>query len=130
MTDPRVLIKKDNLTSASKLMWLFVGHRISPTAAENILTWDREIRVAAMVVGFEIYVVRFLISVIHDRDFKASTTYPFSCMIFQLCRNAGVPIWHIGFLRTPTGQLILVSLGMRPMRRHHGEGPSKCAAAR
>ena len=63
--------------------------------------------VAEMVAEFEIDYVRLLISVIHKRDFKASTTYPFACMIFQLCRNAGVPIWHIDVLHTPTGSVVI-----------------------
>lgn len=58
--------------------------------------------VAAMVVGFDIDIAKLLISVIHERSFKASTTYPFACMIFQLCRIAGMTIWHIDVLRTPT----------------------------
>ena len=28
---------------------------------------------------------------------------PFPCMIFALCRPAGVPIWHIDQLKTPQG---------------------------
>ena len=39
----------------------------------------------------------------HERAFKVTTTYPFPCMIFALCRSAGVPIWHIDQLRTPPG---------------------------
>ena len=39
----------------------------------------------------------------HERDFKVKTTYPFSCMIFSLCRSAGVRIWHIDQLKTSFG---------------------------
>ena len=39
----------------------------------------------------------------HKRDFKVTTTYPFPCMIFSLCRSAGVPIWHVDQLKTPQG---------------------------
>ena len=39
----------------------------------------------------------------HERAFKVTTTYPFPCMIFALCRSAGVPIWHIDQLKTPQG---------------------------
>ena len=39
----------------------------------------------------------------HERDFKVTTTYPFPCMIFSLCRSAGVPIWHVDQLKTPLG---------------------------
>lgn len=45
--------------------------------------------------------VKLLISVIHGRAFKNSTTYPFACIIFQLCSNVGVPIWHRDALHTP-----------------------------
>ena len=38
----------------------------------------------------------------HAREaFKFTTTYPFTCMIFSLCRFAGVPIWHVDQLKTP-----------------------------
>ena len=39
----------------------------------------------------------------HERAFKVTTTYPFPCMIFSLCRSAGVPIWHVDQLKTPQG---------------------------
>ena len=39
----------------------------------------------------------------HERAFKVTTTYPFPCMIFSLCRSAGVPIWHVDQLKTPLG---------------------------
>ena len=39
----------------------------------------------------------------HMRAFKVTTTYPFMCMIFSLCRSVGVPIWHIDQLKTPLG---------------------------
>ena len=39
----------------------------------------------------------------HERAFKVTTTYPFPCMIFSLCRSAGVPIWNVDQLKTPLG---------------------------
>ena len=39
----------------------------------------------------------------HERAFKVTTTYPFSCMIFSLCRSTGVPIYHIDQLKTSQG---------------------------
>ena len=39
----------------------------------------------------------------HERDFKDITTYSFSCIIFSLCRSAGVPIWHIYQIKNPLG---------------------------
>ena len=56
-----------------------------------------------MVVGFKVDFAWLLQVVIHERAFKATTTYPFPCMIFELCRSAGVPVWHIDVLKTPTG---------------------------
>ena len=44
-----------------------------------------------------------LLEVMHERDFKITTTYPFPCMIFSLCRSAGVPMWHVDQLKTPQG---------------------------
>ena len=41
----------------------------------------------------------------HERAFKVTTTYPFPCMIFTLCRSAGVPIWHIDQLKTQQGNV-------------------------
>ena len=46
-----------------------------------------------------------LLEVMHERDFKVTTTYPFSCMIFSFCRYAGVTIWHIDQLKTPLGTI-------------------------
>lgn len=42
--------------------------------------------VAALVAGLEIDFSKVLITVIHDMDFKYSTTYLFSYLIFHLCR--------------------------------------------
>ena len=77
-------------------------HHLSPTAADNILTWDRAILVAAMVMGFEVDFFGLLLAIIDERVFKASTTYLFPCITFVLCRDAGLPILHIDVLWTPT----------------------------
>ena len=39
---------------------------------------------AAMIAGFEVDFAWLLQTVMHERDFKVTTTYPFSCMIFSL----------------------------------------------
>ena len=39
----------------------------------------------------------------HERAFKVTTTYPFPCKIFTLCRSVGVPIWHVDQLKTLQG---------------------------
>ena len=59
--------------------------------------------VAALVDGLEVDFPRLLIFVIHERAFKAYTTYPFACMIFKLCGDAGVLIWLRDVLHTFTG---------------------------
>ena len=41
----------------------------------------------------------------HERAFEVTTTYPFPCMIFALCRSASVPIWHVDQLNTPQGTI-------------------------
>ena len=103
VTEPKGAIKKANLTFITKFLWLLVRHCLSPTAADNIVTWDRVVLMAAMIAGFEVYFAWLLQAVMHERAFKVTTTYPFPCMIFALCRSAGVPIWHINQLKTPLG---------------------------
>ena len=71
--------------------------------SNNILTLDRVFLVAALVAELEIDIVKLLISMIHERAFKSSTTYPFTCMIFLLYNDDGVPLWHCDILCTPTG---------------------------
>ena len=56
---------------------------------------------AMMIAGFEVEFTWLLQAVMYERAFKVTTTYPVPCMIFALCRTAGVPIWHIDQLRTP-----------------------------
>ena len=63
---------------------------------------------AAMIAGFEVDFVWLLQAVIHERAFKVTTTYPFPCMIFSLCRSAGVPVWHVDQLKTPLGTVDVV----------------------
>ncbi|KAG5631530.1 hypothetical protein H5410_003247 [Solanum commersonii] len=55
---------------------------VSPTKADNQLTWDRAVMVAALVAGLEIDFARILLAEIHERVFKSSTTYLFPCLIF------------------------------------------------
>ena len=64
----------------------------SPTVADNIVTWDHTVLMAAMIVGFEVDFAWLLQAVMHERAFKDTTTYPFPCMILSLCRSAGGPI--------------------------------------
>jgi len=102
---PRLGIRKATLNFVAKFFWLLVRNRVSPTKADNQLTWDRAVMVATLVAGVEIDFARMLLAEIHERAFKTSTTYPFPCLIFQLCRDSGVPIWHCDRLIHPIGTL-------------------------
>ncbi|KAG5631012.1 hypothetical protein H5410_002729 [Solanum commersonii] len=84
------------------ILWLA---RVSPTKADNQVTWDRAVMVAALVAGMEIDFARMLLAEIHERAFRTSTTYPFPCLIFHLCRDSGLPIWHCDRLVHPTEAL-------------------------
>uniref|UniRef100_M1DK38 Integrase core domain containing protein n=1 Tax=Solanum tuberosum TaxID=4113 RepID=M1DK38_SOLTU len=79
--------------------------QVSPTKADNQLTWDRAVMVATLVAGVEIDFSRMLLAEIHERELKTCTTYPFPCLIFRLCRDSGVLIWHCDRLIHPTGTL-------------------------
>ena len=103
VTEPKGAIKKANFLFVAKFLWLLVRHCLSPTAADNIVTWDRAMLIAAMRAGFKVDFAWLLQAVMHERAFKITTTYPFPCMIFTLCRTAGVPIWHIDKLKTLQG---------------------------
>ena len=54
VTEPKGAIKKANLTFTVKFVWLIVLLCLSPTAADNIVTWDRSVLMAAMIAGFEV----------------------------------------------------------------------------
>ena len=64
----------------------------------------------------------------HEKPFKVTTTYPFPCMIYSLCRSAGVPIWYVDQIQTP---LSTVDIGLimdeanafAPRRGTHQEMP-------
>ena len=54
VTDPKGSIKKSNLTLTAMFLWLIVRHCLSPTAADNIVTLDGAVLIAAMIAGFEV----------------------------------------------------------------------------
>ena len=54
MTESKGSIKTDNLTFTAKFLWLIVHHSLSPTDADNIVTWDRAVLMTAMIAGFEV----------------------------------------------------------------------------
>ena len=41
VTEPKGVIKKDNLTFIAKFLSLIVHYYLSPMAVDNIFTWDR-----------------------------------------------------------------------------------------
>ena len=90
VTKPKGASKKANLKFIAKFLWLLIRHCLSPTAVDNIVTSDRVVLMAAMIAGFEVDFAWLLQEVMHEREFKVTTTYPFPCMIFALCRSAGV----------------------------------------
>ncbi|KAG5599583.1 hypothetical protein H5410_030953 [Solanum commersonii] len=102
---PWLGIRKAILNFVAKFFWLLVCNRVSPTKADNQLIWDRVVMVVALVAGVEIDFARMLLVQIHKRAFKTSATYPFPCLIFQLCRDSRVPIWHSDRLIHPIGTL-------------------------
>ena len=54
VNEPKGAIKKANLTFTAKFLWLLVRHCLSPTAADNIVIWDRAVLMAVMISGFEV----------------------------------------------------------------------------
>ena len=78
---------------------------------------------AAMIAGFQVDFVWLLQAVMNERYFNVTTTYPVPCMIFYICRSAGVPIWPLISSRPLWALLISASSGMRPMSWLHAEGP-------
>lgn len=61
------------LNFVDQFLWLLVQNRMSPTQADNVLTWEMTIMVAALVVGLEIYFSQMMLAKIHERAFKTST---------------------------------------------------------
>uniref|UniRef100_M1DSJ2 Putative plant transposon protein domain-containing protein n=1 Tax=Solanum tuberosum TaxID=4113 RepID=M1DSJ2_SOLTU len=58
---PRLGIRKATLTLAAKFFWLLVRNKLSPTMADNIVTWDRAVMVAALVADLDINFPRLLL---------------------------------------------------------------------
>ncbi|KAG5576597.1 hypothetical protein H5410_056731 [Solanum commersonii] len=108
---PRLGIQNATLNFVAKFFWLLVRNKVSPTKADNQLTWDRAMMVAALVARVYIDFACMLLAEIHERAFKTSTTYHFPCLIFQLCRDSGVSIWHCDRLVHPRGTLDIGLIG-------------------
>ena len=52
VVEPKGAIRKANLTFTAKFLWFIVCHCLSPMAKDNIVTWDRAVLMAAIIVGF------------------------------------------------------------------------------
>ena len=77
MTETKGAIRKANLMFTAKFPWLLFRHCLSPTAVDNIVTLDRAVLMAGMIVGSEVDFAWLLQAVMHERAFKVTTTYPF-----------------------------------------------------
>jgi len=84
--------RKAILSFIGNFSWTIVRTRLSLTQADNVVTWDRAVMLAALVAGRKIDFAQIPIAKIHERAFKTTTTLPFPCLIFHLCRAVGVPI--------------------------------------
>ena len=84
VTEPKGAIKKANLTFTAMFLLIIVRHCLSPIAAYNIVTWDRAVLIAAMIAEFEEDFALLLQAIMHERNFKVTTTHHFPCMIFSL----------------------------------------------
>ena len=54
VTEPKGAIKKANLTFTARFLCFIVCNCLSPTAADNIATWDGAVLMASMIAGFEV----------------------------------------------------------------------------
>ena len=61
---------KANLPFTTKFLWFIVHHCLSPTAADNIVTWDRVVLMEEMIAGFEVDFACLLQAVMHERAFQ------------------------------------------------------------
>lgn len=113
-----MIIKKGTLTFVAKFFLMLVQNRISPTNVENTLTWNRVLMVAVLVAGFEIDFSCILITEINQRYFKANKTYPFRCLIIQLCNHDGIRIWHCDKLTRLREHWTYASYKMRQILFH------------
>ena len=62
-----------------------------------------------MVARFEVDSAWLLQAVMHERAFKTTNTYPFLCMVFELCSSARVPVWNNDVIKTLPG---IVDIGL------------------
>uniref|UniRef100_M1DEJ7 Putative plant transposon protein domain-containing protein n=1 Tax=Solanum tuberosum TaxID=4113 RepID=M1DEJ7_SOLTU len=90
----QLLIRKANLCFGAKFWWSIIRHRLSPTQTNNVVTCDHAVMLVALLVRLEIDFTQIIISEIHERAFRRTTTFPFPCLIFRMCKESIVSIWH------------------------------------
>uniref|UniRef100_M1DP51 Putative plant transposon protein domain-containing protein n=1 Tax=Solanum tuberosum TaxID=4113 RepID=M1DP51_SOLTU len=83
---------------------------VTPSTDHNVVTKDRAVMLETLVEGLEIDFAWILIAKIHDRALKTTTTFPFHCLIFHLCRAVVVPIFQCDILigATKTMDIVLI----------------------
>lgn len=59
---------------------------------DNHLTLDRAVIVVCLMFRYELHFTHILITETHKRVFQKTTTFPFSCFIFSIFREAIVPM--------------------------------------
>lgn len=66
---------------------MIVLHHLSPIQDNNVLTWDRVVMVETLVPALDIDFTSMFVVEIEPMALKTSTTYNFSCIIFEMRRN-------------------------------------------
>ena len=72
-----------------------------------MVTCDGEVMVVEMVARVEIDFIKILLAEIHERAFNTTIIYSSPWMIFQLCKDVRVPIWHCDKLVLAMGTLYI-----------------------
>uniref|UniRef100_M1DAV3 Putative plant transposon protein domain-containing protein n=1 Tax=Solanum tuberosum TaxID=4113 RepID=M1DAV3_SOLTU len=65
------------------------------TMANNHLTLERAVMIARLMAGHEFNIAQVIIAEIHEREFRKTTTLLFPFLIFMLCTEATVLVYHI-----------------------------------
>lgn len=73
------------VTFYSEVLVVVLQYRLHPTFENNILTWDRAALIASLNVGYDIDLAKCINTKIHIRAFGETATFPFPCLIQQLC---------------------------------------------
>lgn len=85
-----LLIIKSTLSSTAKFFWVVVRTRLSITQANNMVTWIVLVMLTTIIAELELNLAQILNVEIYERAFKITTTLPFPCFIFHLCKTSQV----------------------------------------